>query len=195
MKHRSIVRNVATAFVWPFLWFMLNVSMPAQAQRKYTIDRSEISFASNAELEIITASSSKVQGLIDPATNQFAFSVEVNSFRGFNSALQREHFNEKYMESELFPKARFSGKIIEPIDFGASKIYDVRAKGVLDIHGQKQTRIIKARVTIQDGGIQIETRFFVPLSDHNISIPSIVSQKIATEIEVEFKATMSLQSL
>ena len=195
MKHKGVVRSTATASVWPFLWFMLIVSMPAQAQRKYTVDRSEMSFASNAELEIITARSSKVQGLIDPATNQFAFSVEVNSFQGLNSALQREHFNEKYMESELFPKARFSGKIIEPIDFGTNKTYDIRAKGVLDIHGQKQTRIIKASVTIEDGDIKIKSRFFVPLSDHNISIPSIVSQKIATEIEVEFTATMSLQSL
>ena len=176
-----------------FLLFYL-ITGPVFSQ-KFTIRKSEMAFTSNAELELITASSAKVQGLIDPASNQFAFTVDVKSFEGFNSALQREHFNEKYMESEKFPKARFSGKIIEPIDFSTDNSYEVRAKGDLDIHGQKQTRIIKSKITVENGIIYLETRFFVPLADHNISIPTIVSQKIATEIEVEFKATMSLQEL
>lgn len=154
-----------------------------------------MSFTSNAELELIKASSNKVQGLIDPASNTFAFSVDAISFEGFNSRLQRDHFNEKYMESDRFPKARFSGKIIEPIDFSIDGSYDVRAKGDLEIHGQKQTRIIKAKVTIANGILSIESRFVVPLADHNISIPAIVSQKIATEIEVEFKATMAARGL
>jgi hypothetical protein len=154
-----------------------------------------MSFTSNAELEVIKAASGKVQGLIDPGNNQFAFNVDVRSFQGFNSALQREHFNDKYMESDKFPRASFSGKIIEPIDVTADGTYDIRAKGELDIHGQKQTRIIKSKLTVSNGVIQIRTHFFVPLADHNISIPSIVSQKIATEIEVDFEATMSMQSL
>lgn len=154
-----------------------------------------MSFTSNAELELITASSDKVQGLIDPTNNQFAFSVDVVSFEGFNSRLQKEHFNEKYMESDRYPKARFIGKIIEPINFSTDGSWDVRAKGELEIHGQKQTRIIKSKVTIENGIVSIETRFLVPLADHNISIPAIVSQKIATEIEVDFKATMAPQEL
>ena len=163
------------------------------AQKKLTVQKAQMAFTSNAELELISASSDKVQGLIDPASNQFAFTVDVNTFRGFNSDLQRQHFNEKYMESERFPKARFSGKIIEPIDFSSDQSYEVRAKGELDIHGQKQTRIIKTRLTIKDGIVYLTSNFFVPLSDHNISIPSIVSQKIATEIEINFQATMAVQ--
>lgn len=164
-----------------------------QAQKKFSIDKGEINFTSNAQLELIKASSDKVQGLIDPTTNQFAFAIDVKTFRGFNSELQREHFNEKYLESETFPKARFSGKIIEQIDFTKDNIYDVRAKGELEIHGVKQTRIIKSRITIKDGILQVESHFTVPLADHNIAIPNIVSQKIATEIEVEFKSTMRPQ--
>src|SRR5690242_15229627 len=99
-----------------FVFLLLILSAPLQAQKKLAVTKSEMAFTSNAELELIKAASSKVQGLIDPATNQFAFTVDIKTFLGFNSALQREHFNEKYMESEKFPRARFSGKIIEPID-------------------------------------------------------------------------------
>lgn len=174
------------------LFFLI---FPLFGQKKFSISKSEMSFTSNAELELITAACNKVQGLIDPGTNQFAFTVDVKAFQGFNSSLQREHFNEKYMESDKFPRAKFSGKIIEPVDLLSDGTYEVRAKGDLEIHGQKQNRIIKSKLTVSNGVITIDSRFFVPLSDHNISIPTIVSQKIATEIEVEFKATLSLQSL
>jgi polyisoprenoid-binding protein YceI len=163
------------------------------AQKKYSIEKGEIRFASNAELELIKASSATVQGLLDPSTGQYAFTVDIKTFRGFNSELQREHFNEKYLESEKYPKAKFSGKIIEQIDFTAEGTYDVRAKGDLEIHGQKQTRIIKSKLTILNGSMTIESHFMVPLADHNISIPSIVSQKIATEIAVDFQSTLKLQ--
>lgn len=193
MKHKAFFCRTIFSNSFPLVLFFSVLTGTLCAQKKLTVEKAEMAFTSNAELELISASSDKVQGLIDPGSNQFAFSVDVKSFQGFNSGLQREHFNEKYMESERFPKARFSGKIIEPIDFSTNQSYDVRAKGELDIHGQKQTRIIKTKVTIENGVVYLETRFFVPLADHNISIPSIVRQKIATEIEVDFKATMSLK--
>ena len=139
---------------------------------------------------MIKAASNDVRGIIDPATNKFAFTVDVNTFKGFNSELQREHFNEKYMESEKFPKASFSGKLIEQIDFTKNGTHEVRAKGDLDIHGVKQTRIIRGKLIINNGTLLVESQFLIPLSDHNISIPTIVSQKIATEIRVDFMASM-----
>jgi len=165
----------------------------AQAQRKYAVQNGQIHFASHAELELIKASSPQVHGLLDPANNQFAFIIEVKTFKGFNSELQREHFNEKYMEVEKYPKASFSGKIIEQVDFSKPGVHEVRAKGDLDIHGVRQTRIIKSKLTVAADGVHIETKFVVPLADHNITIPTVVSQKIATEIEVEFNAAMTLQ--
>jgi polyisoprenoid-binding protein YceI len=161
--------------------------------QKYTTQNAAVDFTSEAELELIKAASSTVRGLIDPSTNQFAFTIDVSSFKGFNSALQREHFNEKYMESDKYPKATFSGKIIEQIDFSTNGSYDVRAKGDLDIHGVKQTRIIKGKISVNNGKLQLNANFNVPLSDHNISIPTVVSQKIATQINVQFEALMSLQ--
>ena len=168
------------------------LSFAVRAQ-KFVVDKGEIGFSSNASLEMIQATSDKVSGLIDPSNNQFAFLVNIQSFKGFNSELQRQHFNENYMESEKYPKATFSGKIIEQVDFSRDSTYEVRAKGDLDIHGQKQSRIIKSKLTIKNGQVMIESRFIVPLTDHIITIPKIVSQKIATEIEVHFKASLLRQ--
>jgi hypothetical protein len=173
------------------LVFLLWWSVTSHAQQKFATEKGEISFASNAQLEMIKAMSNELRGIIDPATNQFAFRVNVRTFQGFNSNLQREHFNESYLESEKVPVASFSGKIIEKIDFETDGVYEVRAKGDLDIHGQKQNRIIKSKVTIKNGTLGVDAFFIVPLSDHNISIPRIVNQKIATEIEVTIKASLT----
>jgi len=172
---------------------LLGVIVKSEAQKKFTSDNGQIKFASKAQLEMIQANSNKLQGILDPTTNKFAFLVNVQSFQGFNSELQRKHFNENYMESEKFTQAKFSGKIIEQIDYTQDNTFDVRAKGELEIHGQKQTRIIKGKITIKGNQVIIETNFMVPLSDHSISIPKIVSQKIATEIEVDINTTLSRQ--
>ncbi len=195
-------------FVWSLLrvgpsrffcrWALIFVVTPllpglVQGQGRINITEGRIDFTSNAQLELIKASSDNVQGIINPLTQQFAFSIDIKSFRGFNSELQREHFNEKYMESDSYPKGTFNGKIIEQVDFSTDGIHEVRAKGELDIHGQKQTRIIRSTIAIQNGTVVVESNFMVPLADHNIAIPNIVSQKIATEIEVDFRATMKFQ--
>jgi polyisoprenoid-binding protein YceI len=179
-------------FVIVLLTF-LSISVSVNGQKRFSTANGDISFMSNAELELIKASSSQMQGLIDPINNQFAFTVDIKTFKGFNSELQREHFNEKYLESEVYPKAKFSGKIIESVDFTVDATYDVRAKGELEIHGVKQTRIIKAKISVKNGSLKVQAHFTVPLSDHNIEVPSIVRQKIATEIEVDVLATMVTQ--
>jgi hypothetical protein len=176
-----------------YLFILALAPLAAFGQGKLSTDRGEISFTSNAPLEMIKASTNKVSGNIDPATNQFAFLVPITSFIGFNSDLQRQHFNDNYMESMKYPRASFSGKIIEQVDYSKDSTYSVRAKGDLDVHGQKQTRIIKGKLIVNRGTVRLEAEFIVPLTDHNIAIPKIVSQKIATEIDVNFRATLTRQ--
>lgn len=163
------------------------------SQNKYVIAKGEISFTSNAKLELINAASKKIQGLVDPATSQFAFIVKIQSFEGFNSKLQRDHFNENFMETDKFYEASFSGKIIEPIDFAVDGTYNVRAKGTLLIHGKKQTRIIPSKLIIEKGELKITSEFTVPLVDHDIKIPELVNEKIATEIMVKINVSMTPQ--
>jgi polyisoprenoid-binding protein YceI len=162
-----------------------------QAQKKFTSDNGEVSFTSNAKLELINASSKKIKGIVDPATGNFAFVVTIQSFEGFNSNLQREHFNEKYMEADKYYDATFSGKIIEAVDFTKDGVYDVRAKGNLVIHGKKQVRIIPSRVQIEKGVLKIDSNFTIPLADHDIKIPQLVTEKIATEIIVKMSVALT----
>lgn len=154
-----------------------------------------ISFVSDAPLETIKASSDNLKGLINETKKSFSFRVAYQTFEGFNSSLQQDHFNEKYVESEKFPEAIFNGIIAEDIDFSKNGTYTVSAKGILNIHGVEKERNIKSTLTINNGQIHLESKFIVYLEDHNIRIPKIITQKIATEILVDVKADLKKKSL
>lgn len=156
----------------------------------YQVTGGKISFKSDAPLEIIHASSTNFIGLIDIDKKKFSLRVDIRSFQGFNSLLQREHFNENYMQSDKYPDASFTGKIIEDIDFLQDGNYEVRTKGILTIHNVQQERIIKSNVIIKQKTITIHSEFTVLLSDHNIPIPMVVNQKLANEIKVNVDATL-----
>jgi hypothetical protein len=153
-------------------------------QNIYTARKSKVDFISDAPLELIKASSVKLQGLIDAEKRTFAFSIPAESFKGFNSPLQQEHFYENYMETKTYTASKFEGKIIEQIDFSIDGNYTIRAKGTLTIHGVEQERIIKVQMRIAKGIIYTDAVFTVLLQDHNIMIPKVVFQKIAEEIKV-----------
>ncbi len=161
----------------------------------YKFQEGNISFKSNAPLEIIMAESDGLRGIIDPSNNTFAFTVSISSFHGFNGPLQKEHFNENYMETDLYPAATFIGKIIEDVDYLKNGNYEIRAKGLLNIHGVKQERIIKSQIEITEGKIHLKSIFLIALIDHNIRIPKVVYQKIAPDIEVTIEGTMLLTKM
>ena len=174
-----------------FLVVFLSSFGIARSQNLYRCEDGKISFSSNAPLELINASTEELRGVIDPDKRTFAFVVKITSFKGFNAELQRDHFNENYMESDKYPNASFKGKIIEETDFSKNGNYVVRAKGTINIHGVEQERIIKARVTIDNNSMAVEASFPVVLNDHDISVPKVVHEKIASEVTVEITAVLS----
>ena len=150
-----------------------------------------VTFVSDAPLEYITATSQTLRGVIEAEKRSFAFSIDISSFQGFNSPLQRVHFNENYMESDTYPTATFAGKFIEDVDLTQNGTYEIRVKGRLKIHGIEKERIIKGTVEVSDGEMRIQSAFTVMLEDHNIRIPRVVFQKIAKVISVTVDVTLS----
>ena len=103
----------------------------------------------------------------------------------FKKDLMYEHFNESYIESDIYPKASFEGKII---DFDSKEI-DTQTKiirGKLSIHGITKEIDIKASINNEDGNYVIYGEFEVSVKDFQIKIPPILSSNIAKTISVKF---------
>ena len=173
-----------------FLIFWVNIKAQDGKSNIYRTETGHITFVSDAPLELISAESKELKGAVDPEKLTFAFQLDVRTLKGFNSPLQQEHFYENYIESEKFPVATFSGKIIEKVDFKNPGTVPVRAKGILKIHGVEQERIINCTLNIKENGFEVGSEFIVPLEDHEINIPRLVYQKIAEEIKVTINAEL-----
>lgn len=179
--------------IWLICGALVFVTNSLRAQDLFSCDNGKVSFKSDAPLEIIQASSDQLRGIINPKNSEFAFSVDIKTLEGFNSVLQHAHFDENYMETSRFPRATYDGKIIDMIDFSKPGTYNVRSKGYLDIHGVKSERIIPCTLTIDDNSIRVTSEFFVLLSDHDITVPKVVRQKIAEQIKVDVNAVLTLK--
>jgi len=164
----------------------------ASVRQVYSIKSSKVVFKSVAELETITAESTALTGLVDPANKNFAFSISNKSFDGFNSSLQKEHFNDNYIESDKYPTTTFTGRIIDDIDFKKSGIYVIRVKGMFKIKGVTKEELIKGTIEVSPSGLKLNTNFSILLSDYEIRIPRIVNQKIAPDIKVAIQANLSV---
>lgn len=159
----------------------------------YKTNTGTISFKSEAPLEVITATSRKMEGAINADELTFAFTLQVRSFEGFNNGLQQQHFYENYLETDKYPTATFSGKIIEHVNLKVPGTYTIRAKGQLTIHGRSKERIIKTEIISTGDQLKAKSSFMVPLVDHQIEVPRIVNQKIAQEIAVQVQGTFQLE--
>jgi hypothetical protein len=173
------------------LFLMMGIASGfAQNAERYFMVNSKITFVSKASLETIEAASTAMKGVLDVKRKSFAFSVNSASFEGFNSTLQKDHFNENYIESERYPQCTFTGKLIDEMDFRKDGKYIVRAKGMLTIKGVPHEQIIKAIVIVNGSDLTMTAGFTIALTDHEIRIPRIVQQKIAPQILVNVDAQM-----
>lgn len=155
-----------------------------RAAKLYVFESGSINFFSETPVENIAAETKSYAAALKPTTKQFAFSVQISGFQ-FEKKLMQEHFNENYMESEKYPKATFAGVIIEDVDILKDGVYELSAKGKLNIHGVEQERTIPVALTSKGGALSFNSTFQVKLVDHNIEVPSIVVTNIAEIIDVK----------
>ncbi len=170
-----------------FICLCLWVPVVAQAQ-KYISEKSSITFFSKATVEDIAAKNEKSMAMLDAGTGDIAFSVPIAEFQ-FEKSLMKEHFNEKYLESEKFPKATFQGKLTG-FSLSATGPQATQAKGQLNIHGVARDADITGTSEVRDGRIVLAAKFIVRLEDHNVKIPQLLWKNIAESVEVTIDFTL-----
>ena len=159
---------------------LLLISQWGVAQ-KYKSSDGIIKFYSEEVLEDITAINKDVKSIFDSKTGQLVFSVPISSF-DFEKSLMQEHFNEKYMETEKYPKATFKGNLT---NYKVNqKNPEVWAEGELEVHGVKQHIKVNGSLNFGNNKMILNCVFNVKLVDYNIDVPELMFQKIAEEIEI-----------
>ncbi|MBT1703647.1 YceI family protein [Fulvivirgaceae bacterium PWU20] len=161
-----------------------------QAQ-KFVSEKNSISFFSDAAIEDIAAVNNKCSSIFNAATGDIVFSVPINGFE-FEKSLMQEHFNEKYMESDKYPKSTFQGAIAG-FDISKKEIQNVSASGKLTIHGVTKDLTIPGTIQQQGDKLLLKAKFVVKLVDYKITIPQLLWQNIAEQVDVTIDFTFKPQ--
>lgn len=173
------------------LFFIQSVFTIIHAQDIHLTRNGKISFFSHTSIEDIDAVNNEVTSTINTKTGAMQFLVLIKSFQ-FKKASMQQHFNDDdYMNSSVYPKADFKGTIkdMSKIDFSKDGSYPVVVDGNLTMHGVTNRIMVKGIITVKSGKISSSSKFAVKLADYKVSVPSIVSEKVAEVVDVTVTCT------
>jgi len=163
--------------------------------QKYIDKAGSVKFFSTAPLEDIEAKSTQVSSVIDASTQDLVALVMMRSFV-FPNSLMQEHFNENYIESELYPKATFKGKLtdFDKLAKTPGLLQKVKVSGEMNMHGVTRPFETVAEITwLDDKSFKGHAVFKIKLADYNIEIPTMVFQNIAEIVDVTLDLNFKAQ--
>ena len=167
------------------LLFILIFSLQNLFSQQFYTDKGVTRFdGSKAAFEPIKANNNNTVSIIDSSTGQIAAVILIREF-DFRLGLMQEHFNENYLESNVYPKSIFEGQIK---NFNLKELNqdfkDYVIEGVLTIKGVNNDILTKAKIRKIDEKIELSSGFYVMLSDYKVKIPKIVFKKIDEEVKI-----------
>ena len=167
------------------LFFAIYGISVVNAQDQFT-RQGEITFFSYTSVENIQATNNQVASTLYLSSHKIGVQILMRTFV-FEKSLMYEHFNESYIESDLYPKATFVGEIIN-FDPNQDGVQTRIIKGDFTLRGI--TKPVEITATIEksnDGLYAISGELEVLIKDYEIKVPPILSPNIAKNIQVSFK--------
>ncbi len=166
------------------LFLFLLICMKGVSQNAEYIERQgEVTFFSYTSVENIQAKNTQTLSLFNTKTQEIAVQILMRAFV-FQKSLMHEHFNESYIESDLYPKATFEGKIE---NFNANELSQTKLiKGIFTLRNISKPVALKAKISKIDDNFAIEGALDVFIDDYSINVPALLSPNISKKIEVTF---------
>ncbi|MEY8758963.1 YceI family protein [Chryseobacterium tongliaoense] len=166
------------------LFFLSNLALA----QKYSSQTGTVKFEASVPLfEDIFAQDNKNTVILNTETGDLASISGVKNFH-FKTKLMEEHFNESYAETLKYPKATFTGKII---NFDKTKLTAAPQKyttqGKLNFHGVDKMISSSATIYSKDGKIFLQGTFIIKPADFKVTVPKMVMQKISENVKVEYQ--------
>jgi len=160
---------------------------PTKAQGTYNSVKSEITFEAGKNIQ---AKNKTSKFILRTSDNALVGLIVIKDFI-FPNSLMQEHFNENYLESDTYPDASFSGKLI---DFDAEKIKEeylsYKAEGKMTIHGVEKNVVLPVSISKIGEKYKLKSAFQVQLKDYKIKIPKLMFVKITDAANVNISTDL-----
>jgi len=157
----------------------------SQTDGKIKTRQGQVSFFSYTSVENIEATNNQVLSGIDLSNGEIAVSMLMKAFI-FKKALMEEHFNESYVESDIYPKSQFQGTI-KDFDPTSDEVQTRIVQGTFNFHGVQKELEIKVKIDQSTGTCVVSGDFDVEISDYDIKVPPLLVPNIAKTIKITFR--------
>ncbi len=169
------------------LFLLFLVAATLCFSQKYGTKTGKVHFEASVPMfEDVDATNNNVITVMNTATGEVASVALVKSFR-FKTPLMEEHFNENYAESARYPKTTFSGKIL---NFSMTELSSAprpcTVEGTLSFHGVSNRVNSAANIYSRDGKIYLSGKFTAKPADYKVSIPTMLTKKIAEKVNIDY---------
>ncbi len=155
-----------------------------KSDKQYITRQGQVSFFSYTSVENIEAQNNQVLSVLDTSENKIAISMLMNGFL-FKKSLMHMHFNESYIESDLYPKASFEGELPD-FEIAVGEQATRMIQGILTIRNIKKEVTIKTVITRPEAQKYIfEGEFEVAIKDFDIKVPPLLQPNIAKTISIK----------
>ena len=193
------IRVIALATAW------VGVLLPPAdaAGQGYQVDlgrENRVRFVSNAPLEDFEGVTDRIDGFLffsgeglggetELAASEFYFEVDLASL-DTGIGLRNRHMRNRYLETDEFPFASFTGRVAHLDEDGPGR-YRAVTRGTLAIHGVEREREIECTALSLEVHLRLRCAFQVILSDHDIPIPKLMFMKIDEVMKLELDFFLS----
>ena len=162
--------------------------------QKYSSKTGKVTFEASVPLfEDIYARDDNNIVVFNADNGEMASVSSIKNFH-FKTKLMEEHFNESYAETAKYPKTTFKGKIV---NFDSTKLtanpQKYTIQGTLNFHGVDKAVTSTASVYAKDGKVYMQGGFVVKPADYKVTIPKMVTKKIAENVNVEYNYILTKQ--
>ena len=162
---------------------LLFICIFCNAQKYYTRSGLTEFKASQIAFEPVEAINENTTVIFNINSGEVVAHVFIASFE-FKNALMQEHFNENYMQSNLYPKGIFNGKINNFSKEKLNTISEFDLSGILTIREKEKNIKTKVKLKEVNNKIIVTSKFIIKPDYFDIKIPYVVREKIANQIQI-----------
>ena len=168
--------------IWNIIFLAL--MLPLLGKDIYFTRSGTVSFFSSTPIENIKAINEQTTCVLDLETGDVSFRIPIRGFI-FKNGLMQEHFNENYLESDIYPNASFTGSIDGWKDITLTeKLQPVSLKGTMTIHGISKDIAESGNILMKENRVIGAATFKITVADYYIEIPKILRDNIAKVVDV-----------
>jgi hypothetical protein len=154
-----------------------------QSSPEYIERQGKITFFSYTPVENIQATSNQGLSIFNADTDELVLEILMRTFT-FKKSLMYEHFNESYIESDLYPYAQLKAFVV---DFDPNLKAQTRIiKGDFTLRDITKPIEFKTQITKENDGYRFQGELEVKIDDHEIKVPKVLAANIAKKIQVSF---------